>query len=208
MMGDNAKPTTVAQRIEQLIESSGLKTGDFANRVGIQKSAVSHLTSGRNKPSFEVISNMLIAFPELNPDWLILGIEPMLRDANHTDIVSKTSQKTIDDEAILPLSSQKDLLNDLESTDTPPMFSKKRKDSIKDAGTKSNTSVNNKTPLFGNSSVTEAHDQEQWFDVALPSSTPPREREKPKSFTSVNKIPDVIILQPDGRYFRYRAIEE
>lgn len=207
MMGDNTKRTTVAQRIEQLIKSSGLKTGDFANRVGIQKSAVSHLTSGRNKPSFEVISNMLIAFPELNPDWLILGSEPMLRDAIHTNVVNNTSQKTTD-EATLPPSSQKDLLNDLESTDIPPMFSEKRKDSIKDTVAKSNTSTNNEIPPFGNSSVAEAHNQERCFDTTLPSSTPRGEREKSKEVTNVNKVPDVIVLQPDGRYFRYRAIEE
>ena len=53
-MSNEVRGTDVAQRIATLIESLGMKTADFADKVGIQKSAVSHLIGGRNKPSFEV----------------------------------------------------------------------------------------------------------------------------------------------------------
>jgi transcriptional regulator with XRE-family HTH domain len=66
-------------RIVKLIEKEGLTPAEFAEMVGIQRSAVSHLTTGRNKPSLEVIQKILNTFRTLNPDWLILGVGTMYR---------------------------------------------------------------------------------------------------------------------------------
>lgn len=58
----------------------GLSPSQFADKLGIQRSGVSHLLSGRNKPSFEFISRMLATYPRLNPDWLIMGTGKAYRD--------------------------------------------------------------------------------------------------------------------------------
>ena len=66
-------------RIIKLMESEGLSPAQFSEMVGIQRSAVSHLVTGRNKPSLEVVQKILNAFRTINSDWLILGIGKMYR---------------------------------------------------------------------------------------------------------------------------------
>ena len=60
-------------RLRRFLEIEGLSPARFAEILGIQRSGVSHLLSGRNKPSFEFIEKLLGAYPDLNPEWLILG---------------------------------------------------------------------------------------------------------------------------------------
>ena len=66
-------------RIAALIKQEKLSYGQFAEKVGMSNSNVSHLVGGRNKPSLDLVENILSAFPKLNPDWLISGKEPMYR---------------------------------------------------------------------------------------------------------------------------------
>ena len=68
------------ERLKLFLAMEGLSPSQFADKLGIQRSGVSHLLSGRNKPSFEFINKMLVAYPKLNPDWLIMGTGKAYRD--------------------------------------------------------------------------------------------------------------------------------
>ena len=68
------------ERLKLFLAMEGLSPSQFADKLGVQRSGVSHLLSGRNKPSFEFISKMLVAFPKINPDWLIMGTGKAYRD--------------------------------------------------------------------------------------------------------------------------------
>lgn len=61
------------ERLKQFLEMESLTPTRFAEMMGIQRSGISHLLSGRNKPSFEFIQRMMNTFPSLNYEWLILG---------------------------------------------------------------------------------------------------------------------------------------
>lgn len=61
------------QRLQLFLQMEQLSQSQFADKMGIQRSGVTHLLSGRNKPSFEFITRMLQAFPALNAEWLLLG---------------------------------------------------------------------------------------------------------------------------------------
>ncbi len=61
------------KRLQQLLELEDLTPSKLADILQIQRSGVSHLLSGRNKPSFDFIEGILKNFPQINPDWLILG---------------------------------------------------------------------------------------------------------------------------------------
>lgn len=80
-------------RIQEFINKNGLTPTKLADYIGVQRSTVSHLLSGRNKPSFDFISKMLIAYPSLNPDWLITGRGYSMRvnDSNDTEKISNPS---------------------------------------------------------------------------------------------------------------------
>ncbi len=63
------------ERILELLKQKGMSPSQFADEIGIQRSGMSHLISGRNKPSLEFIMKVLARFPETDPVWLIQGIE-------------------------------------------------------------------------------------------------------------------------------------
>ncbi|MGB0254573.1 MAG: helix-turn-helix domain-containing protein [Flavobacteriaceae bacterium] len=60
-------------RIRNVIEESELSSAAFADKIGVQRSSISHILSGRNKPSLDFILKVLDAFPTLDSDWLLLG---------------------------------------------------------------------------------------------------------------------------------------
>lgn len=50
-----------------------LTAAQMAEEMGVQRSNVSHVLSGRNKPSFEFLSKLLLRYPKVNAHWLITG---------------------------------------------------------------------------------------------------------------------------------------
>lgn len=60
-------------RIIQFLKENNLTSTKFADIIGVQRSSISHILSGRNKPSFDFIEKMLRAYPDLNAQWLITG---------------------------------------------------------------------------------------------------------------------------------------
>lgn len=75
-------------RINQILQREQLTPSRFAEMLGVQPSSISHLLSGRNKPSFDFLEKVLLRFPNLNPDWVILGRGPMYRHASLDDAPS------------------------------------------------------------------------------------------------------------------------
>jgi transcriptional regulator with XRE-family HTH domain len=73
-------------RLQKLLISEKLSPTRFAEIIGVQRSSISHILSGRNKPSFDVIQSILEKFPKLNPDWLIVGIGEIYRKPIQTSI--------------------------------------------------------------------------------------------------------------------------
>lgn len=67
------------EKLHDFMNRRGLKPSQLAAMLGINPAAVSHILSGRNKPSFELLQKMLRRFPELNPDWLLLDQGDMFR---------------------------------------------------------------------------------------------------------------------------------
>ena len=61
-------------RIRKVIDESELSSAAFADKIGVQRSSISHILSGRNKPSLDFILKVLDAFPTVHSDWLLLGI--------------------------------------------------------------------------------------------------------------------------------------
>jgi transcriptional regulator with XRE-family HTH domain len=60
-------------RLFQLLEKEKISSAEFADRIGVQRSNVSHILNGRNNPGFSFIQKVMEAFPKVNPRWLITG---------------------------------------------------------------------------------------------------------------------------------------
>jgi predicted transcriptional regulator len=61
------------KRLQKVITYYGESASSFAEKIGIQRSSISHILSGRNKPSLDFVLKVLSAFPEVELYWLLNG---------------------------------------------------------------------------------------------------------------------------------------
>ena len=68
---------SINDRISELIEFLDITPTAFADEIGIQRSGLSHIMKGRNKPSLDVVQKIINRFPEINILWLVNGTGAM-----------------------------------------------------------------------------------------------------------------------------------
>lgn len=66
-------------RINKVITHEGLTPSKFADILGVQRSSISHILSGRNNPGLDFLNKVLTHFPNISGDWLITGQGNMLK---------------------------------------------------------------------------------------------------------------------------------
>ncbi len=66
-------------RISLLIKAKNLTAAQFADEIGVQKSSISHILSGRNNASLDFIQKVLLCYPEVNMEWLMFGKGPLFK---------------------------------------------------------------------------------------------------------------------------------
>ena len=81
----------INDRFTKILEYSGFTASEFADEIDVQRSSISHIISGRNKPSLEFIVKIKNRFPEISWDWIILGQGEMLQN----DSALSTSESKI-----------------------------------------------------------------------------------------------------------------
>jgi len=77
-------------RIIQLLNNEGLSASKFADIIGVQRSSMSHIISGRNNPSLDFIQKIMRAFPQISGDWLISGSGEMLKNQESPSLFQDT----------------------------------------------------------------------------------------------------------------------
>lgn len=113
----------IAERIKYILEQEGLTYNQFAEKIGVASSAVSHFVNRRNRPSLDAIAGILDAFPNISPDWLVLGTGSPQRDVGFAANSAQQQHKAITQRTIeLPRTEQekeKDEKLQPSSTDQP-----------------------------------------------------------------------------------------
>ncbi len=61
------------KRLERILKYYSLSASAFADTIGVQRSSISHLLTGRNKPSLELVLKIVKNYPEVNLYWLLNG---------------------------------------------------------------------------------------------------------------------------------------
>ena len=83
-------------RLKRWIEKEGLKSSEFADKIGVNRATISHILSGRNKPSIDFLEKLLHVYPELNANWLITGIGYMkIKKEDKQVLVTKKIGKVV-----------------------------------------------------------------------------------------------------------------
>jgi len=81
--------TEFAKRLQKVIDYYGESASSFAEKIGVQRSSISHILSGRNKPSLEFVLKVLSSFPEVELYWLLNGKGNFPAEKNSTEIKSE-----------------------------------------------------------------------------------------------------------------------
>jgi transcriptional regulator with XRE-family HTH domain len=61
------------ERLLKFLEDESLTAAKFADEIGVQRSSISHILSGRNNPGYDFFQKVLKRYPQLNAEWLIMG---------------------------------------------------------------------------------------------------------------------------------------
>ncbi len=72
-------------RIKNFIEAKGISAGELAAVLDVQRSNISHILNGRNKPGASFIEKLLLEFPDLNARWLLTGEGDMFNGQESVD---------------------------------------------------------------------------------------------------------------------------
>jgi transcriptional regulator with XRE-family HTH domain len=73
----------IVSRIKLLPDHLGLSPSAFADKIGVQRSGISHILSGRNRPSLDLIMKIIAAFPEVDVYWILSGKGSMITDEKY-----------------------------------------------------------------------------------------------------------------------------
>jgi len=65
--------TEFAKRLHILMEYYQISASAFADRIQVPRSSISHLLSGRNKPSLDFVLKVVKEFEEVELYWLLNG---------------------------------------------------------------------------------------------------------------------------------------
>ena len=86
------KFTDMNSRLQQFLDLEKLSAARFAEIMGLQRSGISHLLSGRNKPGYDFITRFLKHFPQINAEWFLLGIGKPYKSMTVEDADTGTSE--------------------------------------------------------------------------------------------------------------------
>lgn len=80
------------KRIERLLAELDMSPSLFADAIGVQRATISHILSGRNNPSLDLVQKVLSRFPEISPDWILSGKGEMWREKRQQKPDKESSQ--------------------------------------------------------------------------------------------------------------------
>ena len=69
-------------QLVKLLSFKGYTAARLADEIGVQRSGISHILSGRNQPSYDFIVKILNKFPDIDIEWMLLGKGEMIKKTN------------------------------------------------------------------------------------------------------------------------------
>ena len=91
-----------AKRLEKVIEFYGETASSFSEKIGVQRSSISHILSGRNKPSLDFVLKVLSVYPEVELYWLLNGKGTFPSISSQTESPKETKDPKKSEAVILP----------------------------------------------------------------------------------------------------------
>ena len=142
----------MVERILLVLKVKNLSPSKFADEIGVQRSSMSHIMSGRNLPSLDLVTKIMNRFPDINPEWLLMGIGQMI----------KTTQIDLFDQNISSIE------NKIESASEPEIETiiEDKKESLSEKATEN---VLQSSEMANKSSQKEEIKQDNSANIIIPS---------------------------------------
>lgn len=96
------------KRLEIILDYYGINASSFADKIGVQRSSMSHLLSGRNKPSLDFVMKILEVFPDVDLYWLLNGKGEFPKNTEEV-LNPKIHSNSESENVVSPLSSNEKL---------------------------------------------------------------------------------------------------
>jgi len=98
------------KRLEIILDYYSLNASSFADKIGVQRSSMSHLLSGRNKPSLDFVLKILDVFPDVDLYWILNGKGSFPK--NEEEIVNSKIENNVETEKpSAPISPNENLIS-------------------------------------------------------------------------------------------------
>jgi transcriptional regulator with XRE-family HTH domain len=95
------------KRLEIILDYYSLNASSFADKIGVQRSSLSHLLSGRNKPSLDFILKILEVFPEVDLYWILNGKGTFPKNATTVEKRENQVEEVLKQNIPTPLKEEK-----------------------------------------------------------------------------------------------------
>lgn len=83
----------INDRVRLIIKANSLTSSEFADQIGVKRSNLSHVLSGRNKPGLEFLAKIIETFPNVNASWLLTGVQRRGELQEEEEVAKSTPQK-------------------------------------------------------------------------------------------------------------------
>ncbi len=181
-------------RIELLIKAKNLTAAQFADEIGVTKSSISHIISGRNNASLDFVQKILLRYPEVDMEWLMFGKGQLFKD-------EENDADTPPDEALKPVSSPARSSVDLFSGMTPERATDFRREN--DLIQQEHQTKNSKTEAL-KIDVADKENTEEEEQANLPSMKVETENfKKAQNNTSTKSIAKIVEFYSDNTFREY-----
>jgi transcriptional regulator with XRE-family HTH domain len=138
------------KRLEIILDYYGLNASSFADKIGVQRSSLSHLLSGRNKPSLDFILKILDVFPDVDLYWILNGKGTFPKNTEPIDQKEIVFEEVVKQNITTPLSNEsipENLFSEIKNTN-PINALETKKTETQNIVTTSNSSEIDKIVIF------------------------------------------------------------
>jgi transcriptional regulator with XRE-family HTH domain len=119
------------KRLEIILDYYNLSASAFADKINVQRSSLSHLLSGRNKPSLDFIIKVIEVFPEVDLYWILNGKGNFPKSENVVPTVLETEKRSPSQPLVENSNSELDLFSTVEKRITSTLSESNPLESIK-----------------------------------------------------------------------------
>lgn len=185
---------TMNHRISLIIQAKNISPAQLADDIGVQRSGISHIINGRNKPSLDFIQRILKKYPDISMKWLMFGEGQMMN--------SFPAPVAVPENKIPEIQNSRLTTMELFADNTSPVEA----DELTNADDRSNETLPEESSNMNN---TEFHDNRE--KVELESKNTIKNNREDKSFIHAEKeinlekkkISRIVIFYTDKTFSEY-----